>query len=86
MLAGELRILKERVEEAVGYKPSWYPDLRWFDGSTFADLPDGRIVSVMVSPPDGSPQIWGIDIDQEQKQRSAVWLEKSHEQMTMLFS
>ena len=85
MRAGELRRLKDRVSDYLGYVPKWYPDLEWFDGFTFTDLEDKRIVSLMVSPPDGAPQIYGIDMDKT-PERGRDWIETSHEQMEMLFS
>jgi len=81
MRAGELRALKERVEEELGFKPRWQKDLPWFEGSNWADLPEGGFVSVYVCPPKGQPQIYGVEIGQ----RSKEWVTKSHEQMRMIF-
>jgi len=85
MRAGELRRLKDRVADYLGYAPKWYPDLEWSDGFTFADLDDGRTVSLMVTPTKGAPQIYGIEMT-EPTERGRDWIETSHEQMAMLFS
>jgi len=58
----ELARLKARVERVTG--PLDWHDERHFSGSAWADGPDG-MVSVMVEPPDGTPQVDGVDLELE---------------------
>lgn len=48
--------LRLQVERTIGKSLSWTTD-DFFGGSAWAELPNGEIVSVMVSPPDGEPHV-----------------------------
>lgn len=54
--------LKSAVERKVG-KLEWH-DERWWGGSSWADGPEGQI-SVALEPPEGHPQIDGLDLSLE---------------------